>query len=232
MCPAATGRTVKSNNLQVSEAMSSLITQTRTTIAAALCAAVLTAAPSAFAERADYPENPGKVASANRVNRSTRDTYSNDEILKAGHKLFGTTTKGLAQAIEWVFQKAGRPQGYIIGEEGAGAFIGGLRYGEGTLYLKDGTRRKVYWQGPSVGFDFGGNGSRTLVLVYNIGDTDEIFSRFIGIDGSAYLVGGFGVNFQSDDKLSLAPIRTGIGARLGANVGYLKYTRAPTWNPF
>ena len=167
-----------------------------------------------------------------KAKRSSRETYASSEILAEGHSFFGSTTNGLAQAIEYVFQKAGRPQGYIIGEEGAGAFVGGLRYGEGTLFLKDGTRQKVYWQGPSVGFDFGGNGSRTLVLVYNIDNTNDIFSRFVGIDGSAYLVGGLGVNFQSNEKLSLAPIRTGVGARLGANIGYLKYTARPTWNPF
>jgi hypothetical protein len=164
--------------------------------------------------------------------RSNRATYSSGEILSSGHNFFGGTTSGLAQAVEYVFQKAGPPQGYIIGQEGAGAFIGGLRYGEGMLYLKDGTRQKVFWQGPSIGFDFGGNGSRTLVLVYNIDNTADIFDRFIGLDGSAYLIGGLGVNFQSNEKLRLAPIRTGVGARLGANVGYLKYTAAPTWNPF
>lgn len=159
-------------------------------------------------------------------------TYSSDEVIRAGHKFFGTTTKGLARAVEYVFKRAGRPRGYIIGEEAAGSFIGGLRYGEGTLYLKTGERRKVFWQGPSIGFDFGGNGSRSLVLVYNIDNTSDIFDRFIGVEGSAYVVGGLGVNFQSNEKLKLAPIRTGIGARLGANVGYLKYTARPTWNPF
>ena len=173
---------------------------------------------------------PKKVAYTKQT--SNRETFSSTEIMVEGHKFFGTTTNGLAQAVEYVFQKAGRPQGYIIGEEGSGAFVGGLRYGEGTLFLKDGTRQKVYWQGPSVGFDFGGNGSRSLVLVYNIDHTNDIYSRFIGIDGSAYLVGGLGVNFQSNEKLALAPIRTGVGARLGASVGYLKYTAKPTWNPF
>ena len=161
-----------------------------------------------------------------------RGTYSPDEILTQGHSFFGTTTKGLAKAVEYVFQKAGAPQGYIIGQEGAGAFVGGLRYGEGILYLKDGTQQKIFWQGPSIGFDFGGNGSRTLVLVYNIDHVNDIYDRFIGLDGSAYFVGGMGVNFQSNEKLKLAPIRTGVGARLGASVGYLKYTAAPTWNPF
>lgn len=190
-------------------------------------------ATSAFA---DTRENfnkaaPQKVAYA-RKQTSNRETFSSSEIMTKGHGFFGSTTNGLAQAVEYVFQKAGQPQGYIIGEEGAGAFVGGLRYGEGTLFLKDGTQQKVYWQGPSVGFDFGGNGSRSLVLVYNIDHTSDIFSRFVGVDGSAYLVGGIGVNFQSNEKLSLAPIRTGLGARLGANIGYLKYTAKPTWNPF
>jgi hypothetical protein len=158
--------------------------------------------------------------------------FTLQEVVAAGHRFFGTTTRGLAQAVEYVFSQAGRPSGYIIGEEAAGAFVGGLRYGEGTLYLKNGTRRKVFWQGPSVGFDFGGNGSRSLVLVYNISSPGEIFDRFVGVEGSAYVIGGLGVNFQSNERLKLAPIRTGFGARLGGNIGYLKYTSTPTWNPF
>ena len=207
----------------------------KTTAALAVGAALAFSLSANFAN-AETRDNFNKYKSQNaayaKSTGNQRETFSSSEILKQGHGFFGTTTNGLAQAIEYVFQKAGRPQGYIIGEEGAGAFVGGLRYGEGTLFLKDGTRQKVYWQGPSVGFDFGGNGSRSLVLVYNIGDTNDIFSRFYGVDGSAYLVGGLGVNFQSNEKLSLAPIRTGVGARLGANVGYLKYTAQPTWNPF
>lgn len=159
-------------------------------------------------------------------------TFSVDEILDAGHSFFGATTKGVAQIIEFVFSEAGRPSGYIVGEEASGAFIGGLRYGEGVLHLKNGTSRKIYWQGPSVGIDFGGNGSRSMVLVYDISSADEIFDRFIGVEGSAYMVGGVGVNFQKNHKLKLAPIRTGVGARFGANMGYLKYTGYPTWNPF
>lgn len=202
-------------------------------IAALAIASAIALPASANAESRDnfHKASPQKAAYSQKY-KSTRETFSATEIMSKGHGFFGTTTSGLAQAVEYVFQKAGRPQGYIIGEEGAGAFVGGLRYGEGTLFLKDGTQQKVYWQGPSVGFDFGGNGSRSLVLVYNIDDTNDIFSRFVGVDGSAYLIGGLGVNFQSNEKLSLAPIRTGIGARLGANIGYLKYTSKPTWNPF
>lgn len=191
--------------------------------------------PSSFAER------PGAETESIRrdptVTQETKapndgETYSMQEIVDAGHGFFGITTSGFAHAVEYVFQQAGRPSAYIIGEEGAGAFIGGLRYGEGTLYSKTGARQKVFWQGPSVGFDFGGNGSRTLTLVYNMNAPKQLFSRFFGVEGSAYFIGGFGVNFQQDDHLRLAPIRTGVGARLGANIGYLKYTREPTWNPF
>jgi hypothetical protein len=118
-----------------------------------------------------------------------------------------------------VFQSQGEPTAYIVGEEGSGAFVGGLRYGEGTVYYKNGTKKRIFWQGPSVGFDFGGNGSRTLTLVYNSRSPRDLYQRFGGVEGSAYLVGGVGVNFQRK-------------ARLGANIGYLKYSKAPTWNPF
>ncbi len=181
------------------------------------------------ATRSNYSS---QTASAQQAVVKHRSGYTNDEITSAGHNFFGNTTKGLARAVESVFAKYGRPQGYIIGQEGSGAFFGGLRYGEGMLYIKNGPSKKVFWQGPSIGFDAGGNGSRTLVLIYNIDSINDIYDRFVGIDGSAYLVGGFGVNFQSNEKLRLAPIRTGVGVRLGANVGYLKYTATPTWNPF
>ena len=161
------------------------------------------------------------------------ETFSSDEILGKGHQFFGKTTRGLAKAVEYSFQKLGEPTAYIVGEEGSGAIIGGLRYGEGTIYYKSGTKRRIFWQGPSVGFDFGGNGSRSLVLVYNSTSPRELDdNRFVGVEGSAYLVGGVGVNFQKFADITLAPIRTGVGARLGANVGYLKYSKQPNWNPF
>jgi len=159
-------------------------------------------------------------------------TYSRNEVLDAGHRFFGSISSGLAGAVEYVFQNAGRPNGYILGEDAGGAFIAGLRYGEGTLYTKDAGNHRVYWQGPSLGYDFGGEGSKTMVLVYNLRDISEIYNRFGGIQGSAYLVGGVGVQFQKYGDVVLAPIRSGVGLRLGANVGYLKYTRTPTWNPF
>ncbi len=159
-------------------------------------------------------------------------TFTTEEIVTAGHQFFGKASRGLSEAVEYAFQSKGEPTAYIVGEEGAGAFVGGLRFGEGTIYYKDGIKQKIYWQGPSVGFDFGGNGSRTLTLVYNSDSPRDLYDRFVGIEGSAYFIGGLGVNFQQNHNIVLAPIRTGVGARLGANVGYLKYSRKPTWNPF
>jgi hypothetical protein len=160
------------------------------------------------------------------------ETYSTEEILLEGHRFFGNTSRGLAKAVEYVFQRQGEPTAYIVGEEGAAAFVGGLRYGEGTIYYKDGRTERIFWQGPSMGFDFGANGSRTLVLVYNSSSPDDLYDRFGGVEGSAYFIGGVGVNFQAKNEIVLAPIRTGVGARLGANVGYLKYSKNPKWNPF
>ncbi|HSD92290.1 MAG TPA: DUF1134 domain-containing protein [Methyloceanibacter sp.] len=160
------------------------------------------------------------------------DTFSMDEIKDAGHHFFGSVSMGLAQVIEYAFQRAGRPNGYILGEEAGGAFVAGLRYGEGTLYTKDAGEHRVYWQGPSLGYDFGAEGSKTMVLVYDLRSPGEIFTTYGGIDGSAYFIGGVGITFLNRGHVSLAPIRSGIGLRLGANVGYLKYTREPTWNPF
>jgi hypothetical protein len=161
-----------------------------------------------------------------------RGTFSAEEIKDAGHHFFGSVSMGLAGAIEYTFQRAGRPNGYILGEEAGGAIIAGLRYGEGTLYTKDAGDHRLYWQGPSVGYDLGAEGSKTMVLVYNLRAPGEIYSAFAGVDGSAYLVGGVGVTFLADSHVILAPIRSGLGLRLGANIGYLKYTREPTWNPF
>ena len=160
------------------------------------------------------------------------NTYSPDEILDAGHSFFGRVSTGLARVVEYAFSKSGRPNGYILGEEAGGAFVAGLRYGEGTLHTKDAGAHKVFWQGPSFGYDFGAEGSKTMVLVYNLRSLDEIYGRFAGVDGSAYFIGGVGLTFQKRDQITLAPIRSGVGLRLGANVGYLKYTRRPTWNPF
>ena len=172
------------------------------------------------------------TGSVSKAKKHSTSTYTTEEIMSQGHQFFGKASRGVGQAIEYVFQNQGEPTAYIVGEEGAGAFVGGLRFGEGTIYYKDGNSQKIYWQGPSIGWDFGGNGARTLTLVYGSQSPEDLYSRFGGVEGSAYLVGGMGVNFQRKDDIILAPIRTGVGARLGANIGYLKYSDKPTWNPF
>lgn len=158
-------------------------------------------------------------------------SYNQNEIIAAGHSFFGAVSQGLAQAVEYTFQSQGRPNGYILGEDAGGAFVVGLRYGEGRLHTKDAGDHKVFWQGPSVGYDAGAEGSKAMVLVYNLRDPSEIYNRFGGVQGAAYLVGGVSVQFQKYGDVTLAVIRSGVGVRLGANVGYLKYTRTPTWNP-
>jgi hypothetical protein len=171
--------------------------------------------------------NAGAAAAGQRG-----ETYTSQEIIAKGHNVFGRTTKEVASVVEYAFQRYGEPNGYIVGEEGSGAIIGGLRYGEGTLFMKNGFRKKVYWQGPSIGIDLGGNGSRVLVLVYGLQHPNDLLARFAGVEGTAYVVGGLGVNFQQYANVRLAPIRTGVGFRLGLNAGYLKYSDTPQWNPF
>jgi hypothetical protein len=158
--------------------------------------------------------------------------YGPDELVGAGHKFFGNVSRGLASIIERAVSQWGLPNGYVLGEEGSGAFVAGLRYGEGTLYTKNAGDLRVFWQGPSVGFDWGGDGARTMTLVYNLPSTQAIYQRFVGIDGSAYIIGGFGMTALTANNIVLVPIRSGIGLRLGANIGYLKYTPRATWNPF
>jgi hypothetical protein len=163
---------------------------------------------------------------------ATQQTYAPGELVDTGHRFFGGVSRGLATLIERAVSQWGLPNGYVLGEEGGGAFFGGLRYGEGVLYTKNAGDLRVYWQGPTVGWDFGGEGSRTMVLIYNLPATNAIYQRFGGIDGSAYFVGGLGMTALMANNIVLVPIRSGVGLRLGANIGYLKFTPAATWNPF
>jgi len=158
--------------------------------------------------------------------------YTPGELVNAGHHFFGTISRGLASVIESAVSRWGLPNGYVLGEEAGGAFFGGLRYGEGVLYTKNAGDLKVFWQGPTVGWDFGGDGARTMMLVYRLPATPAIYQRFAGIDGSAYFIGGFGMTALTANNIVLVPIRSGVGLRLGANVGYLKFTPQSTWNPF
>lgn len=158
--------------------------------------------------------------------------YSSEELVNRVSDALGVTAEAAGGAVERIFQDNGRPTGYIAGEEGSGAIGVGLRYGRGLLYMKDRPTMEVFWQGPSVGWDWGGNASRVFTLCYDLQYPDAIFRRFPGVDGSAYLVGGLGVNYQRADGITLAPIRAGVGLRLGASIGYLAYSRQRNIWPF
>jgi hypothetical protein len=158
--------------------------------------------------------------------------FSTNEIVDSGHRFFGAVSRGLAEAVQEAGRRWGQPNGYVLGQEASAAFVGGLRYGEGKMYTRNAGDQPVYWQGPSIGFDAGADGDRTMMLVYNLPTVDAIFRRFGGIDGSAYFIGGFGFTALGADNIIVVPIRTGIGARLGINVSYLKFTQRATWNPF
>ena len=159
--------------------------------------------------------------------------YSEPEVIGAANRFFGAGAEGLADVVHKVFNETGRPNGYIQGQEAAGAIGVGLRYGEGRLHLLHRRQTtRVFWQGPSLGFDVGGDGAKSFTLVYGMTDPDQVFQRFPGVEGSAYYVGGVGVNYQRAEGITLAPIRFGVGLRLGANVGYLAYTRKRHVLPF
>jgi hypothetical protein len=174
----------------------------------------------------------GLPAAARAATEQQPDQFSGDEVVRAGHHFFGTVSRGLAEVVENATRRWGRPNGYILGQEASGAFVGGLRYGEGVMYTRNAGDLKVFWQGPTLGFDAGADGDRTMMLVYSLPAVNAVFRRFIGVDGSAYFVGGFGMTALTADNIVLVPIRSGLGARLGLNVGYLKFTSNPTWNPF
>jgi len=160
------------------------------------------------------------------------DGFSREDIREASRGFFGTISSGLASVMEHAFSTLSRPSAYVLGNEGGGAFIAGVRYGRGTLFLHDGSRREVYWHGPSIGYDFGASGAKAMFLVYNLKRDLDIFSGFSGVEGSAYLVGGVGMTVLTDGKVVMAPIRSGLGLRLGASIGYIRFTARPTWSPF
>lgn len=187
----------------------------RPSLVAALCLAYL-AAPALGG-----PPRPGE-----------RSTYSSRELVDSGHHFFGNVSRGLGLAMEEAVRRWGEPTGYILGQEGSGAFIGGVRYGEGRLYTRSGPAQRVYWQGPTLGFDVGGEGARSMMLVYNLQSLPDLYKRFLEVDGSAYFIAGVGLTAARADDTVIVPIRTGVGLRLGVNVGYLKFTETPTWNPF
>lgn len=180
------------------------------------------------------PPAPAPTVSANPSYPAGPEaqTYSRDEIVNQVSDFMGVTAESAGAVVEKIFAQNGRPTGYIAGEEGSGSFIVGARYGRGLLYMKDRPPLEVFWQGPSAGFDWGGNASRVFTLCYDLQVAEAIYQRFPGVEGSAYFIGGLGVNYQRAGGITLAPIRAGVGLRLGANVGYLAYTRQRNILPF
>lgn len=160
------------------------------------------------------------------------EPYQRDTVLNEAEAFFGNGARGVAEVLNRVLDQNGPPDAYIKGEEGGGAVGVGLRYGHGTLYYKDGTSTKVYWRGPSLGFDIGGSAAKAFVLIYNLDDIDSVFQRFGGVEGSLYYVGGVGVTYHRTDDIVLAPVRFGVGWRQGLNVGYLHLSPERSWIPF
>lgn len=163
---------------------------------------------------------------------SISDTYSGDELVATGGEFFGSVAQGLASLVERAVSQFGLPNAYILGEEAGGAIFAGARYGEGTMYTRNQGEHSLFWQGPTVGLDFGGDGSKVMMLVYNLNSVSDVYGRYPGVDGSAYVIGGLGMTVIKYGDVVMVPIRSGVGARLGVNVGYLKFTQEPTWNPF
>jgi hypothetical protein len=165
-------------------------------------------------------------------NQGGRNLYTSSELVQQGHTFFGGISATMAQAVEAAVKQWGEPQAYVIGQEGSGAFVFGLRYGEGSLRMRRGRTLPIYWQGPSVGFDAGGEGTRVMMLVYGLTDPQVMLRRFAGASGSAVVVAGVGIQAITADGVTIVPIRSGVGARRGANLSYLKFTDKPEWNPF
>jgi hypothetical protein len=174
----------------------------------------------------------GAVAFATPARADAPAQFAPEEIIDNGQRFFGSVSRGLAEVVQEAVRRWGLPNAYILGQEASGAFVAGLRYGEGKMYTRNAGNQRVYWQGPSLGFDAGADGDRTMMLVYNLPDTRAIFDRFGGLDGSAYFVGGLGFTALDAKGVIVVPIRTGLGWRLGVNVNYLKFTQQATWNPF
>ncbi|MEP1230278.1 MAG: EipA family protein [Litorimonas sp.] len=192
--------------------------------------AVACAAALALSSCATSQNNPNSAASAQAAQQSIQSQnptqeYSENELSTAISTHLGVTSESAASAIERLFKNQGRPVGYITGEEGGGAFTIGARYGKGTLWMKDGRSMPVYWQGPTIGFDVGAEAGKVFTLVYGLENPEFLYRRFPGVDGSAYLVAGMAINVQRANGVTLAPVRAGVGLRLGANIGYTSYTR-------
>jgi len=165
------------------------------------------------------------------VSSSNEQTYDENTVLNEARQFFGDASEELAKIVAKAFKEKGKPNAYIKGEEAGGALLLGVRYGDGTLYHVNGITRKVNWQGPSIGLDYGGHAAKVLILVYNLKTPDDIYNRFTGVEGSLYFVAGAGINYLKNDGVILAPIRVGVGWHQGINAGYITMTREKVWNP-
>ncbi|HEX3809237.1 MAG TPA: DUF1134 domain-containing protein [Rhizomicrobium sp.] len=190
--------------------------------AAALLLCLSSAAPALAQD--DGPPPPRE--------ESASEQFTQNDIVQAASGFFGMTSEAVAKAVQKVFSEQGLPDGYIKGDEGSGAVVVGLRYGSGWLIRKHAPPQKVYWQGPSVGFDLGGNASKAFILVYNLRSSDRLFQRFPGVEGTYYFIAGIGINYARASGITIAPMRTGLGLRAGVNAGYLTFTQEQTINPF
>ncbi|WP_353217944.1 DUF1134 domain-containing protein [Sandarakinorhabdus sp.] len=195
-----------------------------------LIAAMLVTAWPALAQIAETP--PASAATPPTAAAPAANAYAETDVLKAAEDVFGKGAEGLAEIVRKTFKDQGQPTAYIVGRELSGAFVVGVRYGSGMLNHKIEGERKIHWTGPSVGVDFGGDGSKVFALVYNLNDSEEIFQRFGAVEGKAYLIGGFTANYMQRGRVIVVPIKLGVGGRLGVNVGYLKYSKKGKLLPF
>jgi len=193
-------------------------------LALLLAAGLLAACSSGPLQTSADPVRPSQV--------NANETYDQGQMAREASDFLGEGAEGMANLMNKAFSEQGRPNAYIRGEEGGGAIIAGVRYGQGELVTKSGIKRKVYWQGPSLGWDFGANAGKVFILIYGLPDADMLFQRFAGVDGSAYFVGGASMNYARSGNMVVAPMRVGVGMRLGANVGYIHFTPTMSWNPF
>ena len=162
----------------------------------------------------------------------TANTYRRNDVFSAGERVFGKGAEGLAGILEKILKEQGEPNAYIAGREASGAVVVGLRYGSGVLSHRIEGDQPIYWTGPSVGFDLGGNASKVFVLVYNLYDTEDMYRRFPEGEGHLYFVGGFSATYLRRGNIVLIPIRLGVGARAGVNIGYMKFRKKQRWLPF
>jgi hypothetical protein len=176
--------------------------------------------------------DPALAAPPAAASTTAGSTYHREDVISAAEGVFGKGAEGLAKMIESILKDQGEPNAYVAGREAGGAIGVGLRYGSGTLFHKIEGNQPIYWTGPSLGFDLGASGSKTFMLIYNLYDSNEIYKRFPGGEGVIYLVGGFNASYQRRGDIVVIPIRLGVGWRLGANVGYLKFSKESRILPF